>query len=148
MFRRWGQRLAATVTTALVMSAVGTVAVRADFVTVTSPVVRACDADSPEAAPAPEEEEAGLEINVDQLGLVMLYLLIGEVPTAQLTVVVTTSQGGNTLPGGPGGGGSVEDPVTEPKPEHAPEPAAWLLGVLGGLFWAGAAVVRRRPLAL
>ena len=75
------------------------------------------------------EESAPAGWRVEDGALWMLWMIIGDVPVAPLTQGNTSSGGGpgtspGWLPGDDTGGGGD-------TPAHTPEPASWLLGLIG-----------------
>ena len=103
----------------------------ADFIAVSVgalPPPREAVAESPEE---PEELEDGGPAGwrIEDCALLMLWMIIGDVPVAPLTQGNTSSGGGpgtspGWLPGDDTGGGGD-------TPAHTPEPASWLLGLIG-----------------
>jgi hypothetical protein len=81
-----------------------------------------------------EGEAEMIEQSADlrEIQLAMLYLLIGNVPAVNLNVSTYTTTGGTVATGGttlPGGSDSSSGDPT--LPATTPEPATWLLGMIG-----------------
>jgi hypothetical protein len=122
----------------------------ADFVATTASAGKAALPPST-VAPGPEygEDEADakdvdrLSLDAPEMELALLFLLIGDVPPVNLGLAPTGTV--DPTPALPGGGISSGGPGGDTgTPSTTPEPAAWLLGVVGSALAGAASRLRRR----
>jgi hypothetical protein len=87
-----------------------------------------------------EEEAEGAEPETDLDKLMLMILIIGDVPEVTLNSTGTTNNQPDLTPLPDGSSGGVIDSST---PSHTPEPATWLLGLLGTALLGGRAACGR-----